>query len=251
MTINNNPTSLQQSNAFNDAQKPRDKALQNIVALRALSATDGANLAIADQLRTQATTIDQGVANAYDAIGVLQIADASLKGIEDTADQLAQLSVQKNNGILNESQRRMINTQAQDLITSINDSFNNAHYNGKNVFQSLDFVVGTGSVENANLNPINTTNLSVDNGDSIRSFIDQVGSLRADIGAGIQALTSNINASVQNSLNVKIGEGNMFNDDVAKNTIDINTSFLKQNATAFAMAHNANMLQTKVMALLQ
>lgn len=251
MTINNNPIGTQQANAFNDAQKPRDKALQNIAALRAISAVDGANLAIADQLRTQANSIDQGIANAYDAIGVLQIADASLKGVEDTASKLAELSVQKNSGILNDSQRQMINTQAQGLITSINDSFNNAHFNGKNVFQSLDFVVGTSSVENANLNPINTTNLSVDNTDSIRSFIDQVGTLRADIGAGINALTSNINSSLQTSLNAKIAEGGMFKDDAGKNSIDINTSFLKQNASAFAMAHNANILQTKVMALLQ
>lgn len=250
MTINNNPTNLQAKNYFDEAQKPYDKALQNIAAMRAISAADTANLAIADQLRTQATTIDQGVANAYDAIGILQIADASLSGIEDTADKLNQLAVQKNNGILNESQKRMINTQAQDLITSINDSFNNATYNGKNVFSSLDFVVGTGSVENANLNPINTANLSVDNQDSIRSFIDQVGTLRADIGAGVNALTSNINASVQNSLSVKTAEGQMLNDDVAKNSIDINTNFLKQNASAFAMAHQANILQTKVMALL-
>ena len=251
MTINNNPVSTQQANTYNDAQKPRDKALQNIAALRAISATDGASLAIADQLRTQANSIEQGVANAYDAIGMLQIADASLKGVEDSASRLAELSVQKNSGILNESQRQMINTQAQGLITSINDSFNNAHFNGKNVFQNLDFVVGTGSVENANLNPINTTNLSVDNTDSIRDFIDQVGTLRADIGAGINALTSNINTSLQNSLSAKIAEGQMFKDDAGKNSIDINTGFLKQNASAFAMAHNANILQTKVMALLQ
>lgn len=250
MTINNNPTSLQAKNHFNEAQKPYEKALQNIAALRAISAVDTANLAIADQLRTQSTTIEQGVANAYDAIGILQIADASLKGIEDSADKLNQLAVQKNNGILNESQKRMINNQAQDLLTSINDSFNNANYNGKNVFQSLDFVVGTGSVENANLNPINTSSLSVDSQESIRSFIDQVGGLRAEIGAGISALTSNINASVQTNLSVKAAEGQMLNDDVAKNVNDINTNFLKQNATAFAMAHQANILQTKVIALL-
>lgn len=251
MTVTNNPTGLQQSNLLADAKKPGDKALQNIAALRAISAADGANLAIADGLRTQASSIDQGVANAYDAIGVLQIADASLKSIEDSADRLAQLSVQKNNALMNEPQRRMINNEANALIAGINDSFANAHYNGKNVFQSLDFVVGTGTVQNANLNPLKTADLSVDNQDSIRDFIDRVGSLRADIGAGIQAISSDINASLQNSLSVKKAEGQLFNDDVAKNTTDMTASFLKQNATAFAMAHQANILQTKVMALLQ
>ena len=89
MTINNNPTSLQQNIYLDDAKKGSDKALQNIAAMRAISGIDSSNLAIADQLRTQASTIDQGVANAYDAIGVLQIADASLKGITDTADRLS------------------------------------------------------------------------------------------------------------------------------------------------------------------
>ena len=105
MTVTNNPTGLQQTNAFNEAQKPRDKALQQIAALRAISGKDGANLAIADGLRSQANTIEQGVANAYDAIGMLQIADASLKGVEDSASRLAELAVQKNSGILNDSQR--------------------------------------------------------------------------------------------------------------------------------------------------
>lgn len=250
MTVTNNPTGLQQANAFNEAQKPRDKALQQIAALRAISGKDGANLAIADGLRSQANTIEQGVANAYDAIGMLQIADASLKGVEDSASRLAELAVQKNSGILNDSQRQMINSQANALVGSINDSFANAHYNGKNVFQSLDFVVGTGTLENVNLNPLKTADLSVNSLDSITSFIDRVGSLRADIGASIQGLSANINASLQNELSVRKAEGEKLNDDVAKNSIDINTGFLKQNATAFAMAQTKNLNQARIMSLL-
>lgn len=250
MTVTNNPSGLQQSNLFAEAKKPGDKTLQNIAALRAISAAEGANLAIADGLRTQANSIEQGVSNAYDAIGVLQIADASLKGIEDSAAQLAELSVQKNNALLNEPQRRMINNEANALIAGINDSFANAHFNGTNVFQSLDFVVGTGT-DSENLNPIKTAGLSVDNYESITTFIDQVGSLRADIGAGIQALDSNINASLQRELSVRKAEGQLFNDDAAQNTADKASSFLKQNATAFMMAHQANILQTKLAALLQ
>lgn len=251
MTINTNPAGLQQANNFADAKKPGDKALQNIAALRAIAATDGANLAIADGLRTQANTIEQGIANAYDAIGILQIADASLSSITDSAVRLGELSVQSNNAILSERQRQMINTEAQRLTGSINDAFNNANYAGKNVFQSLDFVVGTGSVDSENLNPISSAGLSIDNYDSITTFIDQVGSLRADIGAGINALASNINAAAQNELSVRKAESEMLNDEVGANTIDINTSFLKQNATAFAMAHRTELLKQNVGALLQ
>lgn len=251
MTINNNPTSMQQTNYLNESRQSGDRALQNIAAIRAINGMDPSNLAIADQLRTQANTIDQGVANAYDAIGVLQIADASLRGITETADQLNQLSVQRNNAALNDRQRGMIDTQANALITSINDSFNNAIYNGKNVFQSLDFVVGTGTVENVNANPLNTTNLDVSNQSSITNFIDQVNTLRADIGAGAQAITSNINVSLRNSVSVRAAEGGMLNDDVAQNVTDFNADYLKQNASAFAMAHQTSVLQSKIATLLQ
>lgn len=250
MTINNNPSGLQQSNYFNQAQKASDKALGNIAAIRAISGVDSADLAIADSLRSQSSTIDQGVANAYDAIGVLQIADASLSQVTQSADRLSELAVQRNSAVLNESQKAMLDTQATAIIGSINDSFNNAQYNGKNVFQTLDFVVGSG-VETTNLNPVSTAELSIENQDSIQSFSEQVGSLRADIGAGINAITSNINASVQNSISAKAAEGNLLNDDAAQNVSELNLNFLKQNASAFSMAHQNDILQSKVASLLQ
>ena len=55
---------MQQNYYLNNAQKASEKALENIAAVRAISGIDSANLAIADSLRSQSSTIDQGVANA-------------------------------------------------------------------------------------------------------------------------------------------------------------------------------------------
>ncbi|KGI57314.1 flagellin [Campylobacter sp. MIT 97-5078] len=250
MTINNNPASLQQNNYLNNAQKASEKALGNIAAIRAISGIDTADLAIADSLRSQASTIDQGVANAYDAVGVLQIADASLSQITKTTDELSQLAVQRNSAVLNDQQKNMLDVRATELISSINDAFNNAQFNGKNVFQTMDFVVGSG-VETTNLNPLSTGNLSLTDQSSIDSFSQQVASLRADIGAGINAITSNISASVENSINTKAAEGNLLNDDLAKNITDFNAEFLKTNSASFMMAHQNDILQSKVASLLQ
>ncbi|TQR34534.1 flagellin [Campylobacter sp. MIT 99-7217] len=251
MTVNNNPTALQQNSYLSQAQKSSEKALGNIAAIRAISGVDNADLAIADSLRSQSSTIDQGVANAYDAIGVLQIADSSLSQITQSADRLNELSVQMNSAVLNDKQKDMLYTQATAIIGSINDAFNNAQYNGKNVFQTMDFVVGVDSVETTNLNPVNTTGLSLDNQEGIQNFSDQVSRLRADIGAGINAITSNINSSVQASVNVKAAEGSLLNDDVAQNVSDFDAGYLKQNSTAFAMAHQNEVLQSKIATLLQ
>lgn len=243
-------TMMQQNYYLNNAQKASEKALENIAAVRAISGVDSANLAIADSLRSQSSTIDQGVANAYDAIGVLQIADASLTNISQSADRLNELSVKMNNAALNDSQKSMLRTEASQIQESINDSFNNATYNGKNVFQTMNFVVGSGT-ETTNLNPLTTSGLSIDNQDSITNFMDQLGSLRSEIGAGINAITSNINASVQNSINTKAAENNLLNNDVVKNVNDFNANYLKENSTAFIAAQSNMQLQSKIASLLQ
>ncbi|MBX1886716.1 flagellin [Campylobacter peloridis] len=240
----------QQNHYVNQAQKNQEKALENIAAIRAIDGTDGSNLAIADSLRSQYGTIDQGILNAYDSIGVLQIADSALNNITATADRLNELSVRSNSAALNDRQKSMLNTEATKLVSSINDAFSNATFNGKNVFQSMDFVVGAG-VESINLNQPSTANLSLENQDGIRSFLDQVGSLRADIGAGINAINSNINSSLQTSISTKEAESNLQNNDLAKNINDFNADYLKENAYLFANAHSNVALQTKLASLLQ
>lgn len=241
---------MQQNYYLNNAQKASEKALENIAAVRAISGIDSANLAIADSLRSQSSTIDQGVANAYDAIGVLQIADASLTNISQSVDRLNELSVKMNNAALSDSQKSMLRTEATRMQESINDSFNNATYNGKNVFQTMNFVVGSGT-ETTNLNPLTTSGLSIDNQDSITNFMDQLGALRSEIGSGINAITSNINASVQNSINTKAAENNLLNNDMAKNVNDFNSNYLKENAAAFVAAQSNMQLQSKIASLLQ
>ncbi|EIA57821.1 flagellin subunit protein FlaC [Campylobacter coli 2692] len=241
---------MQQNYYLNNAQKASEKALENIAAVRAISGIDSANLAIADSLRSQSSTIDQGVENAYDAIGVLQIADASLTNISQSADRLNELSVKMNNAALSDSQKSMLRTEATRIQESINDSFNNATYNGKNVFQTMNFVVGSGT-ETTNLNPLTTSGLSIDNQDSITNFMDQLGALRSEIGSSINAITSNINASVQNSINTKAAENNLLNNDMAKNVNDFNSNYLKENAAAFVAAQSNMQLQSKIASLLQ
>lgn len=239
-----------QNQYVNQAQKNQEKALENISALRAISASDGANLAIADSLRTQSNTIDQGILNAYDSIGVLQIADSTLSNASNTAMRINELSVRSNSAALNERQKAMLNAEASKLAQSIDQAFDTANFNGKNVFSSMDFVVGSG-VESINLNRPSTENLTLNNQEGIQNFIDQVGSLRAEIGAGINAINSNINASLQTSINTKEAESKLQNNDIAQNINDFNANYLKENAFLFANAHSNVVLQTKLASLLQ
>lgn len=248
MKINNTAT-MQSVNYLDQAKKTQEKAIANISSSRPIDGTDGANLAIADALRAQGDTIDQGIANSYDAIGVLQIADSTLGTISQDASRLNELSVRANSGILNEAQKGMIRSEANAITDSINQSFQSSTYNGKNVFESMSFVVGSGE-ESINISPLSTQGLDVQNQDSISSFMDSLSQMRTDIGAGIDGINANINASIENSINSKAGEGLQLNDDITKNYNELNKGFLKENAALFAQAHNTLMLQTKMASLL-
>lgn len=78
--------------------------------------------------------------------------------------------------------------------------------------------------------------------------MDQLENLKSEIGSGINAITSNINANVQNHINSKAAENNLLNNDMAKNVNEFNANYLKENA-AFVTVQNQ--LQSKIANLLQ
>ena len=118
MKLGNFSTNASMSSHYlEQAQANSAKALNNISAQRALSGIDSANLAIADSLRSQSSTLEQGVANANDAIGILQIADSTLANITQSADRIGELSVRYSSGILNADQQKMIKSEVGALTS--------------------------------------------------------------------------------------------------------------------------------------
>ncbi|MCP4970875.1 MAG: flagellin, partial [Arcobacter sp.] len=79
MRINTNVSSITAQEAANNTNKKITNSLAKLSSgLRINKASDDASgLAIADKLRTQATSIDQGVSNGNSAVTLLQIADKS------------------------------------------------------------------------------------------------------------------------------------------------------------------------------
>ncbi len=80
MIINTNVSSITAQEAATNTGKSISSALEKLsTGLKINKASDDASgLAIADKLRTQATSIDQGVANGNSAVTLLQIADKSM-----------------------------------------------------------------------------------------------------------------------------------------------------------------------------
>ena len=80
MKINTNISSLTAQEASTNTNRSIASSLEKLsTGLKINKASDDASgLAIADKLRTQVTSINQGIANGNSAIALLQIADKSM-----------------------------------------------------------------------------------------------------------------------------------------------------------------------------
>ena len=250
MTINNFSTNAATANNHMNASKQHgDKALQNVAALRALSGTDGSNLAIADSLLSQSNTMQQGIANANDAIGMLQIADSTLANLSQSADRISELSVSLGNAALGSSERKMIQSEITALKNSMTQSVSQASFNGKNVFSGeLNFVTGN-SVANINLSANAVTAIKED-GSNAGDIISRISSLRGEIGSVQNGIQSGINTSIAQEVALRESESKLQNNDVAKNLSEYKQDNLKLNAAVLAHAHNTENLRLQMDRLL-
>lgn len=250
----NATNSNQYLNNANQAKTAGEKALSNIAATRALSGVDGADMIIADSLLSQSNVLNQGIANANDAIGMLNIADSTLSNLTQSVDRLNELSVRANNPALSDRERVMLRNEAQALTDSMNQSVANASFNGKNVFGgNMEFYTGSSS-QNINLDQNSITgaisSLDINSQQSIQDFMSSINSMRADIGASQNALVENITNSLTQSVALRQAESGMRNDDVAVNMADKNQADMNLNAAILAQSHNANNLKLQLDRLL-
>lgn len=235
----------------NKAKEEEKKALENIAAMRALRSTDGASMMIADSLLSQISGLTQGVRNANDAIGVLQIADSTLSNMTVSADRINVLSVKLGNPALNADQRAMIQSETNALKQSMRDSVMQASFNGKNVFASeMTFVTGNDSSVTVNLNAPNSSLVDVNHQQSILDFMNNVNMERANIGSIMNGIQHGINSNLVTIVNLSASESNQQDNDVAENYNKLNHAKLKKNASLYANSFNAKYLRGKVNSLL-
>ncbi|MGD9554690.1 MAG: flagellin, partial [Arcobacteraceae bacterium] len=98
MRINTNVSSLNAQEAAQNTNRLMQSSLEKLSTGSRINkaADDGSGLAIADKLRTQATSINQGIDNGNSAIALLQIADKSMAEQSKILDTIKAKLVQAN-----------------------------------------------------------------------------------------------------------------------------------------------------------
>ena len=138
MRINTNISSLNAQEAAQNTNKSIANSLEKLsTGLKINKASDDASgLAIADKLRTQVTSINQGISNGNSAVALLQITDKSMAEQSKILDTIKSKLIQANTDTTSVAGRTAIAKDITKLLQQLNNIGEQTNYNGTNLLQA-------------------------------------------------------------------------------------------------------------------
>jgi flagellin len=235
------------------------------------AAANAAGLAIADQMSAKVTGLGQGIQNANESIGMLQIADGAMAGINDNMLRIRELTLQASNGILGDEERAFIQQEIDALLEDSDSIAKSTNYNGINLLDGTGGSQGDGTFVTQS-GPDSGDTQSVTIGDAqvaslvgsidvttdagraaalgdIDSALEDIGGIRADIGASQNQLISSIRNTSLTQINVASAESQIRDVDFAAESMNFNRQNIMMQANAFALAQ-ANVRTSNIAGLL-
>jgi flagellin len=282
MRINTNVSSLTaQESAINTNSKLSSSLEKLSSGLKINKASDDASgLAIADKLRTQATSINQGVDNGNSAVALLQIADKSMAEQSNILDTIKAKLIQAHTDTTSTDGRAAIADDISKLLDQLDNIASQTNYNGTYLLQAsatssatstaLNFQVGETSSDVISTTAVqsNVTGFSLG---TLRTSVDAggisyalAGSQQATVNTAITTLNSNrsemgstqnqVESAVRNLMtqatNVKAAESIIRDVDYAQESANFNKQNIISQAGSYAISQ-ANNVQQNILRLLQ
>ncbi|RXJ98232.1 flagellin [Arcobacter sp. CECT 8986] len=286
MRINTNTASLMAQEANTNTNKKLTTSLEKLSSgLRINKASDDASgLAIADKLRTQASSLGQSISNGNSAVSLTQIADKAMAEQSNILDTVKTKLIQASTDTTSDEGRKSIEKDIKKLLEQLNNIASQTNYNGTALLQadmgpagtgartSLTFQMGetandtiatTAGVQ-ANTSGLGLTNIVTEVSNStavaagtargylttVDSAIDKLNSWRADYGSTQNQLESAIRNQMTQQTNIKAAESVIRDVDYAQESATFNKQNIISQAGTFAMSQ-ANNVQQNILRLLQ
>ncbi|MDY0317549.1 MAG: flagellin [Candidatus Izemoplasmatales bacterium] len=291
MRINTNVSALTAQESNTQINTNLRNSLEKLSSgLRINKASDDASgLAIADKLRTQASSIGQAISNGNSAVALLQIADKAMAEQSNILDIVKQKLIQASTATTSSAGREAISKDINKLLEQLNSIAVQTNYNGIQLLQRDTTVNSSGSVQltfqmgetsantitsssgvQANISGLSLSSLkaSVDGTGSnlisgasgastarsylsaIDSAINQLNGWRSDFGSTQNQLESAIRNLATQQTNIKAAESVIRDVDYAAESANFNKQNIISQAGTFAMSQ-ANQVQQNILRLLQ
>ncbi|MCT7590806.1 flagellin [Aliarcobacter butzleri] len=281
MRINTNVSSLTAQESTSQTNKNISSSLEKLSSgLRINKAADDASgLAIADKLRTQASSINQGISNGTSAVALLQIADKSMAEQSNILDTVKSKLIQANTATTSADGRESIRKDINKLLTQLDNIAKQTNYNGTNLISNsggnaagnaLVFQVGEKSTDTITMGAVNsnttglaltsltaltganslTSGLAASSQTVVDSAITTLNGYRGDIGSTQNQVESAVRNLTTQATNIKNAESVIRDVDYAAESANYNKLNIIAQAGSYAISQ-ANSAQQNVLRLLQ
>lgn len=256
LVINTNISSLVAQRSMSLSTTALNKSMEKLSSgLRINKASDdAAGLTISEKMKSQYRGADVGMANAQDAINMLQVAEGDLGIIQDNLQRVRELTVQAANGTNGTDELAAIEAEVTQRLDEINRVAAASDYNG---IKLLDGTAGTVNSQvgantgdtidiSAGFADAQTTLAAAGNyatpGDanaflaSLDTEIQNISSQRSTIGALQNRLESATESQSVRSTNLKAADSRIRDVDVAKESANLMKNQILQQASVSLLA---------------
>jgi flagellin len=236
---------------------------------------DAAGLAISEKLRAKVRGLVQAQRNSSDGISLIQVAEGGLNEVQNILVRLRELGVQAASDTIGPRERKYLDLEYQSLKDEIDRIANSTEFNGTFLLDgtggSLDFQVNTGGDNVLGVDRISFDAFRLDvNSDKlglegltvhtkedaqrslarIDTALDDVSSIRADLGALESRLSSTIRNLGISIENLSAANSRIKDVDIADETAELTKhSILMQAGTS--VLSQANSIPKMALSLLQ
>jgi len=275
-SILNNISGLNAQNQLNLNNVSLSRTLLRLSSGKRINsgADDAAGLQIADSLRANTYALNQAVRNANDGIGVSQIADGALQEITNLLTRSVTLAEEAATETVDSTGRASLNAEFSQIEAEISRIATQANFNGYGIFStsgvngSLSVFVGDitgtssisvtiGAITATNVGGANLQNVDLTTQDlaatslgTIKTALNGVSNMRANIGAGINRLQSAVSVLQTQSQNTQAAESVIRDANFAEEVANL-TKFQILAQSGMAALAQANSSSQSVLSLLR
>ncbi|MCK5110926.1 MAG: flagellin [Arcobacteraceae bacterium] len=287
MRINTNVASLTAQESAVNVGKNLSSSLEKLsTGLRINKASDDASgMAIADKLRTQASAVGQGIANANAANTFIQIADKAMAEQSNIMDIVKTKLMQASTSTTSSDGRVAILNDIKALLSQFDAISSSTNYNGTTLLQGADFdfqigedstndkitvattygatttsiassggAAGKVGLKSLASTGVTTTNITASMALAAMSTIDaaltNLNTVRSEFGSGQNQIESALRNMMTTRTNLKAAESIIRDVDYAAESANFNKQNIIAQAGTYAISQ-ANAIQQNVLRLLQ
>ena len=286
MRINTNVASLNAQEAATQTGKNLSSSLEKLSSgLRINKASDDASgLAIADKLRTQASSIGQSISNGNSAVSLTQIADKAMAEQSNILDIVKQKLIQAATATTSLEGRKAIGKDVNKLLTQLDNIAVQTNYNGISLLQEsatgnsaataaqtfqmgekLANTIDLGAGIHSNTNGLSGMSALKDDAlvsadftavlargfmDDVDSALNELNAWRSDVGSTQNQLESALRNMMTQQTNIKAAESVIRDVDYASESANFNKQNIIAQAGTYAQSQS-NAIQQNVLRLLQ